>query len=281
MSRSRCGGRVVRHVVDGDLGVQQIARKDGRHSRTIVWPEGTLHVGASRFLCLHDGSGTQRTYTYLLVDHLQWLERECRAFDVGNCGTANASTRPSPASAARRPGQRRRRRPPRRRLPHCPLRQPQGSRTAVTTAMAEVGERRCQMLADQNDQSKAIWRERALNAEDALKATQPRSSPSGPESVNSLARSMTSKPSGSRRTSNGSPPRARLKRQVRQLGTDNRTLDEQLGAALPNLRFQDRPCRRPLSPHHRPSTRDLKSRGAREQVRSLGKLPMTADRPAL
>jgi len=103
MSRSRCGGRVVRHVVDGDLGVQQIARKDGRHSRTIVWPEGTLHVGASRFLCLHDGSGTQRTYTYLLVDHLQWLERECRAFDVGNYGTANASTRPSPASAARRP----------------------------------------------------------------------------------------------------------------------------------------------------------------------------------
>ena len=28
---------------------------------------------------MHDGSGTQRTYAYLLVDHLRWLERECLA----------------------------------------------------------------------------------------------------------------------------------------------------------------------------------------------------------
>ncbi|MFJ7416677.1 hypothetical protein ACIQWZ_38675 [Streptomyces sp. NPDC098077] len=64
------------------MRVQQIERKDGRRSWTIVWPEGTLHMEADRFLRLHDGSGTQRTYAYLLVDHLRWLERECLAFDA-------------------------------------------------------------------------------------------------------------------------------------------------------------------------------------------------------
>jgi hypothetical protein len=67
-------------VVVGDLRVQRIERKDGRRSWTIVWPEGTVHTEADRFLRLHDGSGTQRTYAYLLVDHLRWLERECLAF---------------------------------------------------------------------------------------------------------------------------------------------------------------------------------------------------------
>jgi integrase len=73
---------VVRHVVIGDLRVQQIERKDGRRSWTIVWPEGTLHMEADRFLRLHDGSGTQRTYAYPLVDYLRWLERECLAFEA-------------------------------------------------------------------------------------------------------------------------------------------------------------------------------------------------------
>jgi hypothetical protein len=36
---------------------------------------------ADRFPRVHDGSGTQRTYTYLLVDHLRWLERECLSLD--------------------------------------------------------------------------------------------------------------------------------------------------------------------------------------------------------
>ncbi|MFG2684248.1 hypothetical protein [Streptomyces sp. NPDC048392] len=71
---------MARHVVVGDLRVQQIERKDGRRSWTIVWPEGTVHAEADLFLRLHDGSGTQRTYAYLLVDHLRWLERECLAF---------------------------------------------------------------------------------------------------------------------------------------------------------------------------------------------------------
>lgn len=72
---------MARQVVVGDLRVQQIERKGGRRSWTIVWPEGTEHDEADRFLREHDGSGTQRTYAYLLVDHLRWLERECLAFD--------------------------------------------------------------------------------------------------------------------------------------------------------------------------------------------------------
>jgi integrase len=73
---------VAREIVIGQLRVQQLAGRDGRRSWTIVWPEGTVHAGADRFLRVHEGSGTQRTYAYLLVDHLRWLDRECLGSDV-------------------------------------------------------------------------------------------------------------------------------------------------------------------------------------------------------
>jgi integrase len=66
-------------LVIGDLRVQRIERGDGGWSFTIVWPEGAVHEEADQFLRLYEGSGTQRTYAYLLVDHLRWLERECLA----------------------------------------------------------------------------------------------------------------------------------------------------------------------------------------------------------
>jgi integrase len=72
---------MARRVVVGDLRVQQIQRSDGRRSWTIVWPEGPEHAEADRFLRRHEGSGTQRTYAYVLVDHLRWLERECLTLD--------------------------------------------------------------------------------------------------------------------------------------------------------------------------------------------------------
>ena len=59
----------------GELRVQRIERSGGR-SWTIVEPDGGEHGEADRFLREHDGSGTQRTYAYLLVDHLRWLRRE-------------------------------------------------------------------------------------------------------------------------------------------------------------------------------------------------------------
>jgi integrase len=73
---------MTRRVIVGDLRVQRIYRRDGRRSWTIVWPEGTVHEEADRFLRVHDGSGTQKTYAYYLVDHLRWLERECLALDA-------------------------------------------------------------------------------------------------------------------------------------------------------------------------------------------------------
>ncbi len=60
--------------------MQRIECGGGRRSWTVVWPDGTVHREADRFLRKHEGSGTQRTYAYLLVDHLRWLERECLAF---------------------------------------------------------------------------------------------------------------------------------------------------------------------------------------------------------
>src|SRR5487761_1860452 len=69
------GGRMTRRLVVGDLRVQRLDRRNGLRSWTIVWPEGTVHEEADRFLRVHDGSGTQKTYAYSLVDHLRWHDR--------------------------------------------------------------------------------------------------------------------------------------------------------------------------------------------------------------
>lgn len=50
-----------RRIIVGELRVQQISRRDGRRSWTIVWPEGVVYTEADRFLQRHEGSGTQRT----------------------------------------------------------------------------------------------------------------------------------------------------------------------------------------------------------------------------
>ncbi|MEU7043659.1 tyrosine-type recombinase/integrase [Streptomyces varsoviensis] len=63
-------------LVIGDLRVQALERGDGTRAYTIVWPEGAVHEEADRFLRMRE-PGTDRTYAYLLVDHLRWLEREC------------------------------------------------------------------------------------------------------------------------------------------------------------------------------------------------------------
>ena len=57
---------MARGLVVGDLRVQELVRAGGRRSFTIVWPEGAVHQAADAFLRTHDGSGTQRTYAYLL-----------------------------------------------------------------------------------------------------------------------------------------------------------------------------------------------------------------------
>src|SRR5206468_3056022 len=56
--------------------VQAVKQKGRATAYTIVWPDGLLHREADEFLRCYDGTGTQRTYAYVLVDHLRWTRRE-------------------------------------------------------------------------------------------------------------------------------------------------------------------------------------------------------------
>jgi chromosome segregation ATPase len=115
------------------------------------------------------------------------------------------------------------------------------ARAAVAEVMAQAGERRTQMLADQDDAREATWRERALNAEEALKAARAEILAQRTRigellgQVRDLEAEWTEEAIQRITTENTT-----LKQRVRQLTTDNRTLDERLKAARSNLRFQDR-----------------------------------------
>ncbi|WP_405886121.1 hypothetical protein OG762_41570 [Streptomyces sp. NBC_01136] len=107
--------------------------------------------------------------------------------------------------------------------------------------MAEAGERRSQLLADQDGEREATWRERALNAEDALKAAHAEILAQRTRigkllgQIRDLQAEWTEEAIHRSTTENTT-----LKQRVRQLTVDNRTLDERLTAARSNLRFQDR-----------------------------------------
>ena len=115
------------------------------------------------------------------------------------------------------------------------------ARAVVAAAMTEAGERRTQILAGQDDEREATWRERALNAEDALKTahaeilTQRTRIGELIGQIRDLEAEWTEAAIQRITTENTT-----LKQRVRQLTTDNRTLDERLKAARSNLRFQDR-----------------------------------------
>ena len=115
------------------------------------------------------------------------------------------------------------------------------ARTAVAAALAESGERRAQMLAAQDGEQEATWRERALNAEDALKAAHAEILAQRTRigellgQVRDLESEWTKEAIARITTENTT-----LKQRVRQLATDNRTLDERLKAARDNLRFHDK-----------------------------------------
>ena len=107
--------------------------------------------------------------------------------------------------------------------------------------MAEASERRTQMVTDQDEAREATWRERALNAEDALKAahgeilTQRTRIGELLGQVRDLEAEWAQEAIQRITTENTT-----LKQRVRQLTADNRTFDERLKAARSNLRFQDR-----------------------------------------
>ena len=115
------------------------------------------------------------------------------------------------------------------------------ARVAIAAAMAEAGDRRSRMLTAQDDEREATWRERALNAEDALKAAHTEILAQRTRigellgQIRDLQVEWTEEAIQRITTENTT-----LKQRVRQLTTDNRNLDERLKAARSNLRFQDR-----------------------------------------
>jgi small-conductance mechanosensitive channel len=115
------------------------------------------------------------------------------------------------------------------------------ARAAVAAALAEAGERRVQLMAGQDDAREATWRERALNAEDALKAayaeiTAQRTRIGGLlGQVRDLEAEWTKEAIARIATENTT-----LKQRVRQLTAENRTLEERLQASRSNNRFADR-----------------------------------------
>lgn len=115
------------------------------------------------------------------------------------------------------------------------------ARAAVAAAIAEAGQRRGQALTDQDHQHEATWQERALNAEDALKAANTEILNQRTRigellgQIRDLEAEWTDEAIQRITTENTT-----LKQRLRQLTTDNRTLEERLKAARSNLRFQDR-----------------------------------------
>ena len=68
-------GAVAGRPIVGEVRVQEIVRRDGRRMYTILREDGQVYEIADGFLRTCAG-GTDRTYAYLLVDHLRWLQFE-------------------------------------------------------------------------------------------------------------------------------------------------------------------------------------------------------------
>jgi len=115
------------------------------------------------------------------------------------------------------------------------------ARAALADAMADTQTRQAQDLASRGAEQEATWRERGLNAEDALKAAHAEIVQQRARigellgQVRDLEAEWTQEAIQRITTENTT-----LKQRVRQLTTDNRTLDERLKAARSNMRFQDR-----------------------------------------
>ncbi|GAA2046623.1 hypothetical protein GCM10009839_58940 [Catenulispora yoronensis] len=58
------------------LRVQTVRHGDGGRSYTIFDSTSGVHAAAERYLSAYAGKGSDRTYAYLLLDHLRWLEYE-------------------------------------------------------------------------------------------------------------------------------------------------------------------------------------------------------------
>jgi small-conductance mechanosensitive channel len=115
------------------------------------------------------------------------------------------------------------------------------ARAAVADAIAQASEQRTRILDAEDDEREATWRERALNAENALKAAHHEITAQRTRigellgQVRDLQSEWTEEAIARITTEN-----ATLKQRVRTLTADNRTLEEKLKAARENLRFHDK-----------------------------------------
>ena len=115
------------------------------------------------------------------------------------------------------------------------------ARALIVEAAARMTDQRLREQADLADQQQASWRERALNAEDALKAAHAEISRQRSRigelmgQVRDLEAEWTQEAIQRITTDNTT-----LKQRIRQLTRDNQSLEERLKAARSNLRFQDR-----------------------------------------
>lgn len=115
------------------------------------------------------------------------------------------------------------------------------ARSLVAEAMDRAAGRRVQARQEQQDALEASWRERALNAEDALKITQQEILSQRRQiaellgQVRDLQSEWTEEDIVRITTENSG-----LKRRVRELTGENRSLDSRLTAARDNGRFADR-----------------------------------------
>ena len=115
------------------------------------------------------------------------------------------------------------------------------ARALLADVTADIRARTAQDLAVRDAGQEAVWRERALNAEDALKTAHAEIVRQRERigellgQVRDLEADWTQDAIQRVTTENTT-----LKQRVRQLTADNRTLDERLKAARSNLRFQDR-----------------------------------------
>jgi hypothetical protein len=115
------------------------------------------------------------------------------------------------------------------------------ARTLVADAITHATGRRARDQAEHDAQQEAPWRERALNAEDALKTahyeirTQRTRIAELMGNIRDLEQQWSTEDIQRVNTENTT-----LKQRVRQLSQDNRILEERLQAARSNGRFQDR-----------------------------------------
>jgi hypothetical protein len=115
------------------------------------------------------------------------------------------------------------------------------ARAAVAAALAAASERHGQLNLTQSDAKEAVWRERALNAEDGLKTARTEIVRQRTRIGELLGQIRELQAEWDDETlARITTENSRLKQLVQQLTSDNRTLEERLTAARSTLRFQDR-----------------------------------------